>query len=111
MSEYRPPYPPQVNGPDIVGTRVAAPGPPGPADLFREMAERIERNDPAEFAGAILVVPPLPENRGEWEPIEILLINPNRDEPHFWSTVFRKVEMEAGKWADANSPPPPGRLR
>lgn len=111
MSDYRS-YPAGIVGPynrepDVV----QPPRPPGPADLFREMADRIERNDPAEFAGAILVVPPVPISGGEWEPIEMLLVNPRREEWHFWSTIFTKVQVEAGKWKDANTTPPPGRMR
>jgi len=66
-----------------------------PADLFRDMAERIEKNAPAEFAGALLVVPP-----DGVEPIEILLVNPKRDLAFFWASVGGAVTTAAREFEE-----------
>lgn len=68
-----------------------------PAELFRAMAERIERNDPAEFAGAILIVPPPNRDGREDEPIEVLFVDPSRDVAMFWGTLRTKVEREGAQ--------------
>ena len=58
-----------------------------PAQLFREMADRIDRNASAEFGGAILLVPP------KGEPVAVLLVDPAQDIEHFWSTCEAKVKL------------------
>jgi hypothetical protein len=58
------------------------------ADLFRMMASRIEKNDAAEFGGAVLIVPPQ-----SGEPIEILLIDPKQDVAAFWGAVQGRVAV------------------
>ena len=68
---------------------------PPPADHFRDMADRIERNVPAEFAGALLVVPP-----AGGEAIEILLVNPSHDLALFWSTILAKVQIAASEFQE-----------
>ena len=85
---------------------------PTPADLFRQMADRIERNDPGEFGGAILIVPP-PDESGEIEALEILLVDPNQDTRHFWATAKTESEIRAGTYlqANLNVQPPPGSYR
>jgi hypothetical protein len=59
------------------------------------MAARIERNEASEFAGALLVVPP---EGGEM--IAILLVDPQRDMAHFWSTVAAKVTIAAREFEE-----------
>jgi hypothetical protein len=54
---------------------------------FEEMSERIKRNLPSDFAGAILVVP------AEGEPITMLIADPSRDQEAFWSTALSKVQI------------------
>lgn len=56
------------------------------AELFRAMAERIERNSAAEFSGALLIVPP------GGEPIEYLAVNPRPDAAAFWGAVQAFVQ-------------------
>ena len=81
---------------------------PTPADLFREMAARIERNAPEEFAGAIMLVPP-PSNDGRnGAPVEILLIDPNQDPRHFWATAKSESEIAAGAFLAEQQIPMPG---
>lgn len=66
------------------------------------MADRIERNDPAEFGGALLLVPP-----DGGDPVELLLIQPTRDLALFWSTVNSLVQIKAREFeekARANDP-------
>jgi hypothetical protein len=58
------------------------------AELFRVMAERIDRNPSEEFGGAVLIVPP-----AGGEAIEILLIDPKKDLAAFWGTVQAKVQV------------------
>jgi hypothetical protein len=54
---------------------------------FEAMAERVRRNLPEDFAGAILVVP------AEGEPIAMLIADPSRDQEAFWSTALSKVQI------------------
>lgn len=57
------------------------------SQAFRDMADRIERNDPAEFAGAVLIVPP------DGEPIAVLMTDPKRDVEAFWSMASGKIQV------------------
>jgi hypothetical protein len=79
-----------------------------PADVFRAMAARIDRNDPAEFAGAILIVPPPSSDGRGGDPIEILLIDPHRDLANFWSTVKSKAQIGADEFVALQQSPPMG---
>ena len=56
------------------------------AQLFRAMAERIERNAVEEFSGALLIVPP------GGEAIEYLAVNPKPDAAAFWGAVQAFVQ-------------------
>lgn len=58
-----------------------------PAQQFIDLAERIDRNRPEDFAGAYLIVPP---NGGE--PISGIFIGPS-DLPAFLAFVKSKVEI------------------
>lgn len=64
-----------------------------PASPFEAMAARIAAIKPAEFAGAIVFVPPADPQHG-LEPVDMLLTSasPQRDIAFFWSTVKAKVE-------------------
>jgi hypothetical protein len=66
-----------------------------PADAFRDMAARIERNDPAEFAGALLLVPP-----DGGTPLEILIVKQAHDLALFWSTVTAAVTIAAREFEE-----------
>jgi hypothetical protein len=58
------------------------------AQPFLDMAARIGRMDPADFAGALLVVPP-----GEGaEPVAMLLIDPTPALAHFMLSAKGRVE-------------------
>lgn len=115
MSEFQPyhqsrPYSPPSSGVEVVRPDVDPPREPGPADLFRAMADRIERNDPEEFSGAILIVPP-PSQDNPADPVEILIIDPHHDEGHFWGVCKAKVDIEHGRWQEVRSIPRPGAYR
>ena len=58
------------------------------ATPFREMADRIERNLPAEFAGAILIVPP-----EGGKPIEVMIADPTKDPEAFWAMAGAKIQI------------------
>jgi hypothetical protein len=76
-----------------------------PADAFRDMAARIERNEASEFAGALLLVPP-----DGGDPVELLLVNPAHDLAFFWSTIHSKVQVAAREFEErARSNDPFGR--
>lgn len=66
-----------------------------PTDIFRSMADRIDRNDPKEFAGAMLVVPP-----DGGEPITMLLIRPDHDLAMFWATVGSMIAVAAREFEE-----------
>jgi hypothetical protein len=57
---------------------------------FTDMAARIAKIDSAEFAGAVVVVPP-----GDGEPIAFMTTDPKPDLMQFWSTVKSRVEVRA----------------
>ena len=59
-------------------------------DLFRQMAERIDRATEDEFAGAMLLVPP-----GEGEPLAMLLVDPQQKAEIFWFSAKNRVDTEA----------------
>lgn len=79
-----------------------------PADLLRAMADRIERNDPEDFAGCMVIVPPETNDGYGGDAVEILLIDPARDIANFWSTVTAKVRIENDKFVSAQNVPPLG---
>jgi hypothetical protein len=57
------------------------------SEKFTEMAARIEHNQPAEFAGAAVIVPPA----GGGEPIEILILDKSADSAvQFWATIMAR---------------------
>lgn len=57
------------------------------AAVFREMADRIDRNLESDFAGAILIVPP------EGEPMAMMLADPANDLAAFWAVAVSKVQL------------------
>jgi hypothetical protein len=69
------------------------------AALFREMARRIEKNDPAEFAGALLIVPPSGES------IEYLALNPKQDAAAFWGAVQAHVQRALAEMEEKQRDP------
>ena len=70
------------------------------SQLFRAMAERIDKNDQMEFGGAALIVPP-----GGGEPIAVLLIDPKQDIASFWGAVQAKVAIAVAEMQDAQNSP------
>jgi hypothetical protein len=76
-----------------LGQTIAFGEPPvGHAKPFTEMADRILKIDPAEFAGAIVVVPP-----GDGEPIAFLTTDPKPNLMQFWATVKSRVEVSTSE--------------
>lgn len=55
---------------------------------FTDMAERIRRNMPQEFGGAVLIVGP------DGQAIDVVMIGAHKDETFFWSTAKSKVMIE-----------------
>ena len=75
---------------------------PGPAEMLRRMADRIDRNDPDEFAGCLVIIPPEGGDGVEGgDPVEILFINPVQDLALFWSTVKNRSAIAADEWVSA----------
>jgi hypothetical protein len=65
---------------------------------FSDMAARIEKIDLAEFAGAVVIVPP-----GEGEPITFLHTDPNPVLAAFWAAVSGRVEIGVAKAQEAET--------
>lgn len=64
------------------------------ADRLEAMAKRIRANNPSEFAGCVVVIPPASDDpQSDTESIELLLIDPRRDQANFWSTAKAKLEV------------------
>lgn len=76
-----------------------------PAEKLDAMAKRIRDNDPNEFGGCILIIPPTSDDGRTGEPIELLLIDPKRDPANFWSTARAKLEIAANEFAMQNQRP------
>lgn len=76
-----------------------------PAEMLRAMATRIERNSEDEFAGCIVVIPPLSHDGSRGTPIEILLIDPKLNARNFWATAKAEVEIAEHNFNEANSTP------
>lgn len=57
-----------------------------PAEEFKAMASRIERNDPKEFAGAFMIVSP------DGTVLSHAFFNPVGDAPSFWGFVSAAVQ-------------------
>lgn len=60
---------------------------------FEAMARRIEKIDSAEFAGAVVIVPP----GGEDAPIEFVMSNPAPDMLLFWTSLESLVKIRAAE--------------
>ena len=58
------------------------------ADKFRAMADRIEKNDPEVFAGAVVIVPP----KDGGEPVEILQLDGKPSPSEFWGLIRYKSD-------------------
>ena len=67
-----------------------------PAQLFVDMADRINRTPEGEFAGAAVIVPP-----GGGDPITLLLVDPKQDIVQFFATVKSRVEIVTGAVMEA----------
>ena len=68
---------------------------------FRDMADRIERGDPAEFAGAVVVVPP------SGEPIAFMLTDPKPSLAQFWTGLQGRIDGAAAEAKSAQEQPGP----
>jgi hypothetical protein len=60
---------------------------PKTSDLFRRMADQIDRNDSVSFGGAYVICPP-----DGGEPIELLMLK-SKDVAQFWGAVDAMVKM------------------
>ena len=59
-----------------------------PAKVFADMAARIARIEPTEFAGAVVIVPP------DGDPVSFLTTEvPAPDIVQFWATAKTRVEI------------------
>ena len=65
------------------------------AALFRQIADRIERNAEDEFSGAFLIVPP-----GDCEPIDGLSVSSKPNIPAFFSNLRGQVEIAIAEVAE-----------
>ena len=66
------------------------------AKLFREMADRVEKADPAEFSGCFLIVPP----EGGGEPIDGLSVTSKPNAVAFWSGMQGQVMLAVESFTD-----------
>lgn len=57
--------------------------------VFREMADRIDHNPVAEFAGAAVIVPP--PNGGAT--LEVMILDKIPDAAQFWSAVLTRSKL------------------
>jgi hypothetical protein len=77
-----------------------------PAKAFADMAARIAKIDLAEFAGAVVIVPP------DGEPIAFLTTEtPVADIVQFWATAKTRVEIRLASAMESASAGDPWRGR
>lgn len=67
------------------------------SDLFRDMADRIERNKPEDFAGAILIVPPT------GDAIAVMIADPTKDLEAFWAVAQSKIQIATAEYMGTKS--------
>ena len=60
---------------------------PKTSDLFRRMAEQIDKNAGSHFGGSFLIVPPT------GDPVEVLILNSTRDPSQFWGMLDATVKF------------------
>jgi hypothetical protein len=87
-----------------------APAAPTPAAYFRMMAERIEKNNPREFAGACLVIAPDPDGTG-FEIIDFVLEDRAPDPAFFMAQVASRVQLKSAQFAETTRARQPGAWR
>ncbi len=68
------------------------------SEPFVQMAARIERGLEAEFAGAILIVPPT------GEPIAVLMADPSKDPEAFWAMASGKIAIATQEFQMSKQP-------
>lgn len=61
------------------------------AALCRAMAERIDRQEDADFSGALLVISP------DGSKVEMVMVDPSLDVAAFWGIAKTKVDIAAGE--------------
>lgn len=76
-----------------------------PAKVLEDMATRVRANNPAEFAGCIVIIPPATDDGRGGDTIELLLIDPKRDPANFWSTVKAKAEISEAEFVQNHTRP------
>lgn len=64
------------------------------AELFRQMADRIEKNA-EEFGGVLLAVPPPDPQSGQIQAVDVLLITPSPDIANYWTMAQGKIQIAA----------------
>lgn len=62
------------------------------AQLFRDLADKIEKNDEADFGGAFLVVPPKADANTESEPLSGVFIGA-ADMGSFFGMIRTKLDV------------------
>lgn len=60
---------------------------PDPPKAFTDMAARIARNEPGDFCGAFVIVPPTGDHA------ELLLLNNQKNPSVFWSLLKTTAEI------------------
>lgn len=78
---------------------MTAPAALPPAAIFREMADRIEKGDPKEFAGACLVIAPDPDGTG-FAIIDFLHLDRAPDPAFFLAQVASRVQVKSSEFAE-----------
>lgn len=57
------------------------------SELFRAMADQIDRNEQSQFGGACVIVPPV------GDPVQVLILNSQRDAAQFWGMLDATVKL------------------
>ncbi len=68
------------------------------AKTFRRMADRIDHNADATFAGAAVIVPPAEGG----ETVEMLILDSSQSAAQFWGALAAKCQIEISQLDDKN---------
>jgi hypothetical protein len=73
------------------------------ADIFRRMADRIEKNAAEPFGGCALIIPPVDIQNTQQKPtmIEMLKLDPNSDFVIFWGEIKSKADQAVVEYQNA----------
>ena len=66
--------------------------------LLSQMIRRVQATADQDFGGIVMVIPPQGDAHDQDQPIQILLVDPQRDIANFWSTAKAKIDVAVAEF-------------